>query len=197
MKNKENIPYEEWIRRKSSLSYLCTWGCLAKVNVPIKKKRKLSHKIVDCVFLGYAHHSIAYRFLVIKSEVSDVHVDIFLDSCDVIFFENIFPMKNLYDMFSLPTNVIADTTPESSNFFDHAKHTHESIHEEIDNEAPRRSKRPRSVKSFGDDFTIHLADDTSKIIVESFASPDADDWKEAVHSEMNSILSNGTCAMID
>jgi hypothetical protein len=116
MKNKENTPYEEWIRRKSSLSYLRTCGCLAKVNVPIKKKRKLSPKIVDYVFLGYAHHSIAYRFLVIQSEVSDVHVDIFLESHDVTFFENIFPMKNLYDMSSLPTNVIADTTHESSIF---------------------------------------------------------------------------------
>ena len=37
-------------------------GLLAKVNVPINKKRKLGPKTVDCVFLGYAHHSIAYRF---------------------------------------------------------------------------------------------------------------------------------------
>jgi hypothetical protein len=27
--------------------------------------------------LGYTHHSIAYRFLVIKLEVLDVHVDTF------------------------------------------------------------------------------------------------------------------------
>jgi hypothetical protein len=67
MKNKEKTPYEEWIRRKPSLSYLHTWGCLAKVNVPINKKRKLNPKTVDCVFLGYAHHSIVYKFLVIKS----------------------------------------------------------------------------------------------------------------------------------
>jgi hypothetical protein len=57
--------------------------------VLINKKRKLGHKIVDCVFWGYAHHSIACRFLMIKSEVSDVHVDTFLESCDVTFFENI------------------------------------------------------------------------------------------------------------
>jgi hypothetical protein len=89
MKNKEKTPYEEWIERKPSLSYLCTWGCLAKVNVLINKKRKLDHKTVDCVFWGYAHHSITCRFLMIKSEVSDVHVDTFLESCDVTFFENI------------------------------------------------------------------------------------------------------------
>jgi hypothetical protein len=68
---------------------------LAKVNVPISKKRKLGPKTVDCVFLGYAHHSIAYRFLVVKSEVSDMHVDIIFESRDATFFENIFPMKDM------------------------------------------------------------------------------------------------------
>jgi hypothetical protein len=61
--------------------------------VPINKKRKLAHKTVDCVFLGYAHHSTAYRFLVIKSDIPDVHIDTFLESHDVTFFENIFPKK--------------------------------------------------------------------------------------------------------
>jgi hypothetical protein len=148
---------------------------LAKVNVLINNKRKLGPKTVDCVFLGYAHHSTVYRFLVIKSEIHDVHIDTFLKSRDVIFFENIFPMKNSYVMSSLPANVLADTSPEPSKNFDHAEHTPELIHEEIDSEAPRRSKRPRTAKSFGDDFTIYLVDDTPKTIVEAFASPDTDD----------------------
>jgi hypothetical protein len=50
MKSKKKTPYEEWIERKPSLSYLCIWGCLAKVNVPINKKCKLGPKTVDCVF---------------------------------------------------------------------------------------------------------------------------------------------------
>jgi hypothetical protein len=155
------------------------------------------HKTVDCDFLGYAHHSIAYRFLGIKSEILDVHVDTFLESCDVSFFENIFPMKNLYDMSILPTIVIVDTSPKPFENFDHAKHTPKPIHEEIDSEAPRRSKRPRTGKYFGDDFTVYLVDDTLKTIVKAFASPDADDWKEAVRSEMDSILSNETSELVD
>jgi hypothetical protein len=78
-------------------------------------------------------------------------------------------------MSSLPANVIADTTPEPSKFFDHAEHTPESIHEEIDSEAPRRSNRLWTAKSFGDDFIVYLMDDTHKIIADAFASPDADD----------------------
>jgi hypothetical protein len=51
MKNNENTPYKEWIERKPSLSYLRTWGCLAKINVLVNKKRRLGPKTVDCVFL--------------------------------------------------------------------------------------------------------------------------------------------------
>jgi hypothetical protein len=112
---------------------------------------------------------------VIKSEVYDIHVDTFLESRDVIFFENIFTMKNLYDISSLSVNVIADTTPEPSENFDHDEHTPKPIYKKTDSEAPMRRKRPRTAKSFGDNFTVYLMNDTPKTIVEAFTSPDVDD----------------------
>ncbi len=90
-KNKTITPFEEWERKRLKLSYLRTWGCLAKVNVPIPKKRKLGPKTVDCVFLGYAFHSIGYRFLIVKSEVFNMHVGTIMESNDATFFEDIFP----------------------------------------------------------------------------------------------------------
>jgi hypothetical protein len=36
-----------------------------------------------------------------------------------------------------------------------------------------------------------------KTLSEAFASPDAEYWKEAVHSEMDSIMSNGTWEITD
>ena len=58
----------------------------------------------------------------------------------------------------------------------------------------RESKRPRIEKSFDDDdFIVYLVDDTPTSIVEAYASLNSDDWKEATHNEMDSILSNGTC----
>ena len=68
----------------------------------------------------------------------------------------------------------------------------DALMEKDDNEAPIRRKRQRIAKSFGDDFIVYLVDDTPTSIAEAYASPDADDWKEAVHNEMDSILSNGT-----
>ena len=68
---------------------------------------------------------------------------------------------------------------------------------EDDNETPKRSKRQRTAKSFGDDFIVYLVDDTPSSISEAYASLDADYWKEAVHSEMDSILANGTWEITD
>jgi hypothetical protein len=69
--------------------------------------------------------------------------------------------------------------------------------EEDNDEAPRRRKRQRTEKSFGDDFIIYLVDDTPKTITEAYSSPDADYWKEVVRSEMNSIMSNVTWEVVE
>ncbi|WVZ54108.1 hypothetical protein U9M48_004964 [Paspalum notatum var. saurae] len=187
-KNKDKTTYEEWIGRKPSLSYLRTWGCLAKVNVPINKKRKLGPKTVDCIFLGYAHQSIAYRFLVVKSDVPDMYVDTIMESRDATFFENIFPMKDMHSTSRFSSEI----TPELNARTEVFEPPREINPEEDNNEAPRKSKRQRVEKFFGNDFIVYLVDDTPTSISEAYASPDADNWKEAVQSELDSILSNGT-----
>ena len=64
------------------------------MSVPITKKRKLGSKTVDCIFLGYAIHSIGHRFLIVKSGVLDMHIGTIMESRDATFFENIFPMRD-------------------------------------------------------------------------------------------------------
>lgn len=88
------------------------------VSVPINKKRKLGLKTVDCIFLGYAHHSTAYKFLVIKSKAPDVLVDTLLESRDVTFFENIFPMNVAYSLPSSSNEFIPEPTPAIEPFID-------------------------------------------------------------------------------
>jgi transposase InsO family protein len=78
IENKEITPLEEWVKKRVNISYLRTWGCLAKVNVRI-------NKTVDCIFIGYAFHNIGYRFLIIKSGVPDMHVDTIMDTRDATF----------------------------------------------------------------------------------------------------------------
>ncbi|KAL6331736.1 hypothetical protein AAG906_016732 [Vitis piasezkii] len=68
-KKAEKTPYELWKGRKPSYTYLRMWGCLAKVAVPPPKKVKIGPKTIDCIFIGYAHNSNAYRFLVYESNI--------------------------------------------------------------------------------------------------------------------------------
>ena len=89
-KNKEITPFKEWEKKRLNLSYLRTWGCLAKVNVPIPKKRMLGPRTLDCVFLGYAFHSVGYRFLIVKSSVPDMYEGTIMESRDVIFLRTYF-----------------------------------------------------------------------------------------------------------
>jgi hypothetical protein len=61
---------------------------------------------------------------------------------------------------------------------------------EDDNVTTQKSKRPRTTKSFGVDYIVYLVDDTPSTIEEAYSSPDVDFWKEAIISEMDSIISN-------
>jgi len=94
IKNKDITPYEGWKGRKPNVNFLRTWGCLAKVNIPAPKKIQLGPKTVDCVFLGYAPNSTAYRFLVVKSDSPDVSVYTIMESWDASFFEEVYPMRS-------------------------------------------------------------------------------------------------------
>ena len=60
---------------------------------PLPKKTKLGAKTMDCVFIGYALNSSAYRFLVHISEILDIHVNMIIESRGDMFFEGIFPYK--------------------------------------------------------------------------------------------------------
>ena len=169
------------------------WGCLVKVNIPAPKKRMLGPKTVDCVFLGYAQNSTAYRFLVVKSDSPDVIVYTIMESRDASFFKEIYPMKktsNSETQNFTQCEIIA--SPESNS----EPVTSDEDDNKVD-DAQRRSKRQRIAKSFGDGFIVYLVDDMPKTLPETFASPYAEYWKEAVQSEMDSIMSNGTWEITD
>nr|AAU44091.1 putative polyprotein [Oryza sativa Japonica Group] len=193
VKHKEVTPFEEWERKKLNLSYLRTWGCLAKVNVPIAKRRKLGPKTVDCVFLGYAIHSVGYRFLIVNSGVPDMCVGTITESRDATFFENEFPMKNT------PSTSSQEPVLPHEHFapIKHNDQTPDENPEEDNIVATRKSKRQRIAKSFGDDYIVYLVDGTPRTIEDAYSSPDADYWKEAVCSEMDSIISNGTWEVVE
>ena len=86
-------PYELWKGYTPNIGYLKVWGCLAKVLLPKPKKIKLGPKTFDAAFIGYAGNSVAYKFLVIKSENRLVEVNSIIETKNADFFENIFLWK--------------------------------------------------------------------------------------------------------
>ena len=68
------------------------WGCLA--TVPPIKKVKTRPKVIDCIFIGYAHNSSAYRFLVHELNIPYIHKNKIRESRNASFFEDVFPCKS-------------------------------------------------------------------------------------------------------
>ena len=121
------------------------WGCLAKVAVLTPKKVKIGPKIVDCIFIGYAQNSSAYRFLVYKFEILDIHKNTIMESRNASFFEHIFPCKS--DEGRSSSKQTYETMNEDSQ--------DQNQEQEVQDE-PRRSKRIRIEKSFGPYFLTYL-----------------------------------------
>ena len=176
----QQTPYEKWKGRMPNLNYLKVWGCLAKVAVPKPKKVKVGPKTFDCVFIGYAQNSNAYRFLVHKSEIPYIHVNTIIESRDTSFFENIFPYNIVYE--AIDKNKRSQDTISRSDPME---------------DEPRRSIRQRTSMSFGPDFLTYLLENEPWTFKEAVTSPEAPFWKEAINSEVESILSNHTWKLVD
>nr|GEX46221.1 zinc finger, CCHC-type [Tanacetum cinerariifolium] len=89
--NKRNkiTPYELWTKKKPNRNYLRVWGCRAVVRLYDLKLKTLNERGIECIFVGYAEHSKAFRFYVIKPNDS-VSINSIIESKDVIFNENRF-----------------------------------------------------------------------------------------------------------
>jgi hypothetical protein len=115
-----------------------------------------------------------------------MYVDTIMESRDTTFFENEFPMKNTPSDTSHET--IIPHEHELSIPIDHVEDSHVHITEENDTIVTQKSKRQRFAKSFGNDFIVYLVEDTPTTNSEAYSSCDADLWKEAVRSEIESII---------
>ena len=136
------------------------YGYLAKVAVPTPKKTKLGPKIIDCIFIGYADNSSAYRFLIHKSEVLDMHENTIIESRNADFFEDVFPKKDRHETSSIKRTYDTTTSSNQDN-------------EDKDNEETRRSKRVRTSKSFGLDFLTYLLENELRTYQDIMSSPEA------------------------
>ncbi|GKA25459.1 pol polyprotein [Tanacetum coccineum] len=77
--------------KKTIISILYSVGLFSQVAVPPPKAQMIGPKSVDCIFIGYAKKSTAYRFIVHESKNPDIQKNTIMESRNASFFENIFP----------------------------------------------------------------------------------------------------------
>ena len=189
VKENEKTPYEIWKKRVPNLGIMKVWGCLAKVVIPEPKRRKIGSKIIDTIFIGYGQNTSANRFLVIDSEINGISNNTIIESRDATFFEDIFPFKS-----KIPTQVKQTplTNDESSTSNSDLLRKDREIPVEL-----RRSKRPRIENNLGDGFFTFLVESEPTSYKEAISSLEAPFWKEAINSEIESILQNNTWKIVE
>ena len=133
------------------------------------------------MFIGFANASAAYRFLVYKSEVHDIHVNTILESIDAEFFEDVFPYKE-----SPMSAMYKRTCDEQSTSKVQEQH-----------KEPRKGSRIKKPKNFGPDFISFMTIGEPQTYKEAMTSPEALSWKEAINSDVESILQNHTWELVD
>ena len=153
--------------------------CLAKVAVFPPKKVKIGPKTIDCIFIGYAHNSNAYQFLVYESNILDIHKNTIMESRNASFFEDVFLCKSKEELSSLKR--MLKTINENS----------QEQNKEVEVE-PRRSKKARIEKYFGIDFLTYMLEGKPQTFKEAMNCTESLMWKEAFKSEIDSILQNHT-----
>ncbi|KAI3758100.1 hypothetical protein L6452_05648 [Arctium lappa] len=107
-----------------------------------------------------------------------------MESRNASFFEDVFPCFNKEDQTS------------SSKDKEIVREDEQVLSEEEEVE-PRRSKRARVEKSFGPDFLTYVVESEPKTYHEAITSSEGPQWKEAIKSEIESILQNHTWELVD
>ncbi|GJX36181.1 zinc finger, CCHC-type containing protein [Tanacetum coccineum] len=163
------------------------------------KRKTLGEKGIDCIFIGYAEHSKAYRFYVIEPDDS-ISINSIIESKDAIFDENRF------SLILGPKDIIPNV--EESQMDDHTNDVSSEIPK------PRKGKRVQKAKSFGSDFQLYLVEgsrdqvgsqysycysieEDPRTYDEAMQSRDATFWKEAIDDEIGSIMENNTWVLSD
>ena len=179
----DNTPRELLTGRKPNVSYLKCFGCTAFVHIPKDQRKKLDPKSRKCIFIGYGQTSKGYRLY-------DFEKKGIILSRDVIFDESKFEGLRHKGNNSFETRDLFPLLDDTE--FDEDK----SVSGEEDLVAPpRRSTREnRPVDRLGD-WIYHANYNSSceiepKTLAEALQRQDGKLWKEAVDSELNSLLKN-------
>ncbi|GJX30755.1 zinc finger, CCHC-type containing protein [Tanacetum coccineum] len=175
---RKNTVLKEMVNSMLSYSGL-SQGAVIRLLDP--KLKTLGERGIECIFVGYAKHSKAFRFHVIKPNES-VAINSIIESNDAIFDENRFSSVPRPSQRSL-----INKTEDSGGLVVPEKVTDEVVQQP--KPKLRKSKRHRTPKDFRPEFQLYL--------IEGTRDEDVAFWEKAINDEMNSIMGNNTWVLAD
>ena len=99
-----------WKDYAPNLQYLKVWDCLAKVLLLEPRKRKIGSKTFNYMSMGYARNSVAYRFLILKSDV--LECNIVIEKKNAKFFKHIYPLCDKISYIIRPLNTLLSNSKQ-------------------------------------------------------------------------------------
>ena len=163
-------PYELWKGYAPNITYLKVCGCLAKVLSPnLKNENQVLKPLMQCslAMLRIVRH-IGFLLLIQKTILQKYTI---IEIKNVNFFESIFPKK-------LSGGELQVQKTSRDEFIEPSKFE------------PRRSKRDGKETNLENGFYTFLIDEDPRSYKETITLHDAPFWKEAINSEIKSIMYN-------
>nr|GFA21080.1 hypothetical protein [Tanacetum cinerariifolium] len=178
------------------------WGCRAVVRLPDPKLKTLGERGIECIFVGYAEHSKAFRFYVIEPNDS-VLINSIIESRDAIFDDNkvsSVPRLSQRSLVSKTEDIDGLVVPEEV-----VQQPELELRKSTKNTNPNNFcpgfqlyliERTRDEVSNQHSYYFNVEDDP-KAFDEAIKSWDVAFWKEAINDEMDSIMRNNTWVLVD
>nr|GEZ14322.1 zinc finger, CCHC-type [Tanacetum cinerariifolium] len=130
------------------------------------------------------------KFLVYKFNVEDISNNTTIESAEADFFENIYLYKDKEKQISNPRKRVMNDQLSQ----DETDNNYEVPQENVE---PRRSKRAKVTKDFGPDYMTYIVNEEPQTYKAAMKSSKSPYWKEAIQSEIDSIVQNNTWKLVD
>ena len=121
-------PYEKWTGSKPNVSHLCVFGNLAYSHIPKEIRQKLDSKTRECMFVGYANNSKAYRLWCPAQQRIIISRDVIFDEDSPLTFSpdstsETISYRNLFPLLDSASPALGSISTSSDINFRHGNHT--------------------------------------------------------------------------
>ena len=198
---KDMTPYEALNGRKPNVKHLRTFGCLSYVHIPKDERSKLDNKSKRCIHLGYGSTTKGYRLY-------DLVAKKVLHSRDVLFDETRCVSSEKESSHESSSDKITFEKESSDKCVQYQIACDEDNEEIVDSdtepqqdtseiEAQRPTRIRKAPDRFGEWVNSCIELDEPSTVAEALNSPEAEKWREAMLSEMESISRNDVWTLVE